>query len=274
MLDPNPAISGAFLDLAHASASTIHSVTLNQPGTLWRADYVFHSAGLNSQKGASRYQVYQKNREIVERIFAEEKFRKETCFIVISNPVDLIASEIAQVTHAPQGKVLAVSTALECLRLAWHLSSELGCDAGEIEAMVLGEHGETQVPVFSQCRLKGEPLHPRMRPAFERAAFLTKNAAKAIRQTQDATLWGVARSTYDIFEALTSGEETNLILGVSPNAWFQQQLNCGREVFLGLPARVGKGKAHPVDELILEDAEWEKLRASAARLKSFLNRTD
>lgn len=259
---------GAYLDLAHsASLHPLHELRWNDAAAFRKSRFVFHAAGVSNPHGVSRLSVAATNAAITREVFGAAHFDDEPFVIVITNPVDVIAWQVWRAGGIAAERVISTGTLLEAVRLAYYLGQALGVRPGLVDAWVLGEHGEAQVPLFSHTTVDGQPvLSLAPDDALLRAAAEdTRTAAWQIRETQPSTWWGVTDCAYAIFRGLLGEADRRCPLGIRVSADWAEQLGVA-DIFLGLPAQLGAGRCTPIavaDFGPLSDAEWAGLRRAA-----------
>lgn len=271
IMDPGPWQHGRILDLLHTAPLGPHHVVVNSREHFLSADYIFHTAGVQNKAGSSRLEISSDNSLLTDLIFHDATFEKEPFVIAITNPVDVIAYRTWLASGIPAEKIVGTGTFLERMRLAHYLSETLRVPSSQIDAWVLGEHGDSQVPIFSQTYVNGVRVEDLISDAesFALAAHRTKTAAQEIRKTQDATHYGVARCAEAIFHQLHSPRVELLPLSVRPSEHYRKLLHVG-DIFLSLPVKVSNAGIVIDDEFELSTPEWTALRVSAHFLESHI----
>lgn len=273
---PSDRHRGAFLDLAHtAGFHPRHRLRCNDPAALREARVVFHAAGASNPVGVSRHVVADANAALTRTIFGAAHFSHDPFVIVIANPVDVIVWHAWHAGGLDAARVISTGTLLEAARLAHYLGEALDVAPAAVDAWVLGEHGDAQVPVFSRTTVAGRPVRDvdavRRDPALlTRCAELTRTAAWQVRQTQPSTWWAVTDCADVIFRCLIGEDERRCPLGVrARGAWADALGLAGpdADAFVGLPVRIRQGGVDIVTPTAfgdLDDDEWAALRRAAA----------
>ncbi len=269
-MEPNPACEGAYLDLAHGmplyNNKTIH---LNDETLFLKADFIFYAAGIPNVHGGSRLSTAKQNIALSKSIFEHRTFKKAPYLIVITNPVDLIAQAVYQYSGLPANKVIGTGTFLDSIRLSWYLSWHSSYHPKDFRTIVLGEHGDSQVSIYSNSTLHGQPLvnHPEFTgETLTQIAAQTKNAAFQIRETQAGTTYGVAKCAEMLLNYLLWPETQTLTLSMYTNSHYRKLLNLNQDIYIGLPVMIDKRKIIIDNTIGLTDQEWIDFRASAAIL--------
>jgi malate dehydrogenase len=186
--------------------------------------------------------------------------------IVVSNPLDEMTALAAEVSGFPRERVMGQAGMLDTARFKHFVAEELGTSPGRVEAMTLGSHGDTMVPVPSMVRVDGKPL----------GELLDREAvARVVQRTRDGGAEVVALlKTGSAYYAPSSAAAAMVqaVLGDSGEvlpvcAWVDGQYGISG-VYLGVPARLGAGGVREVVELPLTDGELADLRAAAEAVRA------
>lgn len=270
IMDPNPDCEGAFLDLVHTTKLYQQKkLYLNNEELLLQADFIYYAAGISNKHGSSRLSTANENIRLSKEIFWQRKFTKSPHIIVITNPVDLISHAIFQYTNLPAEKVVGIGTFLDSERLAYYLSTQSEFGITDFETVVLGEHGDTQVPVYSMCKVRGLPIlsHPMFSTkVLENTTKLTKNAAFQIRETQDATMYGVSVCAMRLLDYLLSKEEYSITLSMLTNKHYRSLLLLKKNIYISVPVIIKNGLITINNKVDLLEEELNAYRKSASVL--------
>lgn len=270
-MEPSPAKAGKLLDVLHSwPLRPDHLVSINDVEAFRNAQIVVHTAGSNRKIVGSRMEVAAENIQLTERIFQDIQFTGTPHVLVATNPVDVIAFHTARVTGLPPDHVYGMGTHLDSMRLAWCIARQLQRPVSGIEAWVLGEHGETQVPIWSRTRVEGVPVHEihDLVPHLKDLAARTRNAAREIKQTQDATYYGVSASAVRMIRAIVQDMDSVLPVSVRVSGEWNTRYRIPA-VWMSLPACIRSGKVMVLENFRLENEEMEALRESASYLVPF-----
>ncbi len=270
LVDPSLDVAGSLLDLAHACASVgIRNLHINSEDQLRNADIIFHTAGVNSQRGTSRHTVAKENVTLTRNIFENLDLSPHCRIIVLPNPVDVVAYFTWKYSGLPASQVIGTGTLLDTHRLRYYLSLKTGCPLHETEAWVLGEHGHTMTPIFSRSRCHLPPSNPLSEITREELVKQTKDAATTIRQTASATKWGVAACAVELMRAFLFLPSRTLVASVMIDDNYAGRLD-SPSIYLGLPVRFTEEGCFPDPGFTISDSEWNSLRISAISLSKNL----
>jgi L-lactate dehydrogenase len=198
-----------------------------------------------------------------------------------TNPVDVMTRLALELTGWPPGRVIGSGTTLDTARLRHQLGLHFGIDPRNIHAYIVGEHGDTEVPVWSSASIAGVPLEdackllgiacsPEGMAALRKKVYRsTRDAAFEIIDRKGATSYGIATALVRIAAAILRDEKT--ILTVSS---FQGPIHGLGDICLSLPSVIGRDGRERVIEQPLEVAELSLLRQSAERIIAVYERLE
>lgn len=287
------AVSGLFSDLvlvdmnrakAIGEASDInHGVAFSKPCRVMAGDYadlaecglIIIAAGANQKPGESRLELLGRNKGILSSIIAQlTAVNREAILLVVSNPVDVLTCLAQQLSGFPAGRVLGSGTVLDTARLKYLLGQRLGVDSRNVHAFIIGEHGDSELAVWSSANVSGVDLnhfcelrgHYNHMEAMERIYTDVRDSAYEIIEKKGATYYGIAMAVRRICESIIRNEHS--ILPIS-------SLICGHygleDVCMGVPTVVGRNGAETVLDIPLNGLEQRKLMASADALRKVLD---
>jgi L-lactate dehydrogenase len=205
--DPSEHISGRILDLAHAGIRNENVIFVNNIELLEKSDFVFFCAGTRNIQGASRESMANVNRALIQAVFDSVHVKESCKIIVISNPLDAMVTWIS--TYFENRLcVIGTGTLLDSWRLKYIIAQQFQLEPERIEAVVLGEHGDSMVPIWSMTKVDGIPIEELYgRPQLVELNIKLLSVAKEIRETENATKYGVAAAAIHLMVALLSKEE-------------------------------------------------------------------
>jgi len=225
------------------------------------SDVVVITAGIPRQPGQSRTDLAGTNAPIIEEIGSELATHTESFVsITTSNPVDLLNRHLYEVGDRPREQVIGFGGRLDSARFRYVISQAFDVPVRNVEATILGEHGDSQVPVFSKLRIDG--ADPAL-PVDEREALLEQLTASAmdVIERKGATQWGPATGVADMVEAVI--RDTGRVLPGSIVLEGEYGLD---DTALGVPVRLGAAGVEEVIEWELDATEREQLEAAATKL--------
>jgi L-lactate dehydrogenase len=257
---------GEAMDLAHGAAfyppCAVRPAALEE---LHETDAIVVCAGRGGRPGETRLDLLKDNARTVREIAARFANYMGTV-IVVTNPVDVLTCEFAATSGLPHERVIGTGTMLDTARLRQMIGSALGLAPQSIHAHVIGEHGDSEVVLWSSARVAGVALRswPGWDPhAEERLAKDVRTAAYEIIRRKGATNHAIGLVTATLLRALVRGERR--VLTVSR---VQDGTLGFRDVAFSLPAVVGTEGAADVLAPELTDVERQQLEQSVAVLRS------
>ncbi len=256
---------GEAMDLAHgAPFYPAASVRVADVEEMTDADAVVISAGRGGRPGESRLDLLRDN----ARVAADLGRRLAGCrgvIIVVSNPVDILTHVVAEASGLPPHRVIGTGTMLDTARLRQMLGRELRLDPRSIHAQVIGEHGDSEVALWSSASIGGLPLRQWegwTSSDEQRLADSVRSAAQEIIRRKGATNHAIGLVTAALLRWILRGERR--VLTVSRRQTGALGIH---DVTLSLPAIVGRDGAETIIEPQIDDTEREALHRSADVLR-------
>lgn len=266
---------GEALDIAHG-------MPFASPMNIYAGDYddatdaaiIVIAAGANQQPGETRLDLVQKNVRIFKSIIPEIARRDyQGIVLVVSNPVDILTYVTLKLSGLPAHRVIGSGTVLDTARFKYILGEHLGVDPRNVHVRIIGEHGDSEIAVWSTANVSGIPVndfcelrgHFQHEESMQRIADDVKNSAYEIISKKKATYYGIAMSVKRICEAIVRDEKP--ILPVSNYLDGSYGLS---DVVLSMPAVVGKDGIEYQVPAPLDEDEQARLHASADALKDVI----
>lgn len=268
-------VEGDVLDLTDALSFTY-------PKKVYKADYsdckdaevVVITAGIPQKPGETRLQLVDKNLAIFKDMIGkvvDSGF--DGIFVIASNPVDVITYATMKFSGFPAHKVIGSGTTLDTSRFQKQIGNLLDVDYRSVNAYIMGEHGDTEFPVWSNANVGGlsieewKSTHPNVtQEALDKAFDQTVNAAYEIINRKGATFYGIGTALTAIVRAILNDE--NAVYLTSSYLDGQYGLS---DIHIGVPTVIGKTGVKHIIEVPLSDEEKEKLEHSAKTLKDIIN---
>lgn len=266
---------GDALDLSHALAFTspkkIYAAKYEDCAD---ADLVVITAGAPQKPGETRLDLVGKNLAINKSIVTqvvESGFKG--IFLVAANPVDVLTYATWKFSGFPKERVVGSGTSLDSARFRQALAELVDVDARNVHAYILGEHGDSEFPVWSHANVAGLQIYEWVKnnPEIDEEAmvnlfFGVRDAAYTIIEKKGATFYGIAVALARITRAILDDENAVLPLSVFMNG--EYGLN---DIYIGAPAVINRQGIQKVIEIPLSDSEQDRMAASAKQLKEILD---
>ena len=263
---------GEAMDISHGEAYArpmkIYAGTYDD---IADASIIIITAGANQKPGETRLDLVQKNVGIFKTIIPEiAKRNYKGILLVVSNPVDILTYVTLKLSGLPENRVIGSGTVLDTGRFREILGEHLGVDSRSVHAFIIGEHGDSELAVWSTANVAGVPInkfcelrgHFNHQEAMERIAHDVKNAAYEIIERKKATYYGIAMAVKRICEAIVRDEKSVLPVSNMMHGAY------GIEgITLSMPAIVGKNGVELQMPISLDGNEALALKASADLLK-------
>ncbi len=233
------------------------------------SEVVVITAGVPRRPGMSRMDLLEANARIVSEVTREIMSRSpETVIVVVTNPLDHMTTLAAEISGLPRGRVMGQAGNLDSARFSCVIAGAVGTDILDVEALTLGSHGETMVPVPSQCTVAGRPLTEVLdRATIDRLVERTRGAGAEIvgLLKTGSAFYAPSAAAAKMVRAIV--EDSGDLQPVC--AWTTGQYGIS-DIYLGVPARLGAGGVQEIVELPLTSDELAALRAAAdaVRLKT------
>ena len=261
--------AGEALDLRHGAALTANQTftSSNTYEVVNGSDCVVITAGLRRKPDESRLELINRNVSLFKGLLDSLKactLNPGATILVVSNPVDILTHLAANAGIVDQPQVLGLGTVLDTTRFRSLLADHFKVNATDVKALILGEHGDTMVPILSSATISGVPMSSIPNYAAEIQGvfdFTRKSGAEVIRLKGGAGR-AVGVSIKEVVEAIALNSEK--ILPVS--SWQKGTLGIS-DISLSLPTRVGRNGVISVMEPAVSDSERAGLVASATALK-------
>jgi L-lactate dehydrogenase len=261
--------AGEALDLRHGAALTSNQkfTSAGDYSVVDGSDCVVITAGLRRKPDESRLELINRNvglfRGILDSLKAV-KLNEGATIVVVSNPVDILTQLAAQSGMLPKERVLGLGTVLDTCRFRSLIADHFNVNALDVKALILGEHGDSMVPILSSATIGGVPMAsiPGYTEAIDDVfAFTRKSGAEVIRLKGGAGR-AVGISIKEVVEAIALNKES-----VLPVSVVQSGVLGISDIALSLPTVVGRGGAHQILEPAVNATEREGLLKSAQSLK-------
>jgi malate dehydrogenase len=231
------------------------------------SDVAVITAGVPRKPGMSRMDLLEVNARIVGEVTRKlAESSPDAVLIVVSNPLDEMTALAAEVSRFPRERVMGQAGMLDTARFKHFLAEELGTSPSRIEAMTLGSHGDTMVPVPSMVKVDGRPLTELAdQETIERLVQRTRDGGAevvALLKTGSAYYAPSSAATAMVAAVLADAKEVMPVC-----AWVTGEYGID-EVYLGVPARLGRRGVEEVVELPLTEGELADLREAAEAVRS------
>ncbi len=194
-------------------------------------------------------------------------------FLMATNPVDILTYATWKFSGLPKERVIGSGTSLDSARFRQTIAELVGVDARNVHGYIMGEHGDTEFPVWSHTNVGGLQIYEwvRQNPHVDEEKlvevfFQVRDAAYEIIAKKGATYYGIGATLARITKAILNNEQAIFPLSVYLEGQYGQN-----DIYIGAPAVIGREGIRQIIEIPLADSEQEKMNLSAKTLKSILH---
>ena len=275
LIDQNQSIPDAESeDIAHATPfAYANKIKAGKYEDLKNAEVVIITAGANQKPGQTRNDLLATNVKIFESIIPEiKKYAPNTILLIATNPVDVMTKVALKISGFPENRVFGSGTVLDTARFRTLLGYHLGVSPKSIHANVVGEHGDSEVLIWSNAdagtvqieRLAKDINKPLTEEIKSEIDNNVRNAAYHIINGKGSTTFGIAGALTRICQAIGSNEYA--ILNVSS---CHEEVENIKDICISLPCIIGKRGIHSKIYPTFSDDEHKLLEKSVRTVKQF-----
>jgi L-lactate dehydrogenase len=277
LIDANAELAnGQALDLLHGASlvadQRIYAGDMSEVAT---SQAVVITAGLRRKPDESRLDLINRNVDLFTGILAQIKsagLKENTYVIVVSNPVDVLTYLAVKRLGLPWQRVIGLGTVLDTTRFRSHLAKRLQAPATQVNALILGEHGDSMVPIWSSATINGLPLE--QWPGFDAATAkeifdTTKGAGAQVIKQKGGAGFAVGLSIREVVHAIALDSRRVLPVSSLVNGAYGI-----RDVCLSVPTEVGCGGVRKQIELALTTKDRLGLQNSARVLRETIDQVE
>lgn len=235
------------------------------------SDIAVVTAGIARKPGMSRDDLIQINAKIMSSIVPElVKFSPNCILIIVSNPLDAMVTLAHKLSGFPRNRVIGMAGVLDSTRFRTFIAKELNVPVNDVNAMVLGGHGDSMVPIINNCTVGGKPITECMpKEKVEAIIERTKNGGGeivALLKTGSA-FFAPGVSVVEMVESIIHDKKNVLPCSVLLEGEYGVH-----GLFIGVPVRLGRKGAEEIVELNLSEQEKEAFNKSVEHVKSLVEK--
>ena len=264
---------GKALDLNQASAIELHDC-LVQGGAGYEetggSDVVIVTAGLPRKPGMTRDDLLASNAAIMGEATAKAaKASPGAVFIIVANPMDAMCHVALETTGLPAERIVGMAGILDSARFAWFIAQELSVSVSTVKALVLGAHGDAMVPLPRHSTVAGVPITELLSPErIEALVDRTRNGGGEIvgHFKTGGAFYAPASAAVEMAESVLKNRKKIL-----PCAAYLTGQYGIRDLFVGVPVKLGSAGVESIMEMELTGSEQLGLEQSAAAVRSLVN---
>ncbi|QUC65747.1 lactate dehydrogenase [Nitrosopumilus sp. K4] len=203
-------------------------------------------------------------KEIASKI---KQYCPDAIVLMVSNPLDVLTYFFQKESKFPRTRVIGIASSLDTSRFRYFLSEKFDIKQSQIsDAIVLGEHGNTMVPIFSHAKIDGNSSLELLDLSQQQA--ITKDVReywKYLRNYKSRSQFGIAKNTFDVIYSILKNKELNIPASVLLEGEFSQT-----DVSMGVPVIIDKDGISKIYEIELNDSEKESLKKSAQTIRNYI----
>lgn len=234
------------------------------------SDIVVVTSGFPRKPGMSRDDLIKKNQEIITQVTEQVvKYSPNTILVMVTNPLDAMAQLAYHVSGFPRERVVGQAGVLDTARFRTFIAQEVGASVRDVQAYVLGGHGDTMVPLARMCTVAGIPIS-QLIPAerIEQIIQRTRDGGAEIVQLlgTGSAYFAPSASVLQMIDSIVLDKKM-----IMPCAAYLQGEYGIQDLFVGVPVKLGAKGVEQIVEVDLSESEHAQLRKSANAVKELVN---
>ncbi len=234
------------------------------------ADIVVITAGANQKPGETRIDLVKRNAEIFKSLIPDMVKYNPRILLIVTNPVDVLTYVTLKLSNFPMNRVLGSGTVLDTARFRYQLGSHCGVDPRNVHAYILGEHGDSEVPIWSRVHIGGVlledycPICGRGCTGEERDHLFkqVKNAAYEIINKKGATNFAISLALVRIVGSILRDENRILTVSTLLNDYYDIE-----DVCLSVPVLINRNGISKIIQIKMNEQEKLQFQNSAKELR-------
>ena len=260
-----------------------HGLPFLSPVEIYAGDYsdisdaaiIIITAGANQRPGETRLDLLNKNTRIFHSIVSNIiRYNNEGIIIVVSNPVDVLTYVTLKTSGFPPNRVIGSGTVLDTARLKYLIGKYFEVDPRNVHTFIIGEHGDSELPVWSSANISGIDLDSYCQSCSNRCTFSAldklfeevKSSAYKIIDYKGATYYAIAQAVKKIVSSIVMDENTVLPVSALTDNHYGLE-----DICLGLPSIIGSSGIKKTLEIPLDANELNLLNTSARKIKAIVD---
>ncbi|HLQ29523.1 MAG TPA: malate dehydrogenase [Ktedonobacteraceae bacterium] len=233
------------------------------------SDIVVVTSGLPRKPGMTRDDLVKKNQEIVSQVTEQiVKYSPNSIIIMITNPLDAMAQLAYHISGFPRNRVVGMAGVLDTARFRTFIAQELGASVRDVQAYVLGGHGDTMVPLARMCTVAGVPIsHLIPAERIEQIVQRTRDGGAEIVKLlgTGSAYFAPSASVLQMVDSILLDKKM-----IMPCAVYLQGEYSIHNLFVGVPAKLGAQGVEQIVEIELDEHERALLQKSADAVKELV----
>ena len=183
--------------------------------------------------------------------------------LLVSNPLDVLTYFFQKTSGFSRFKVIGIAASLDTSRFRYHISETLSVPQSSVSnALVLGEHGDSMVPIFSGVSVGGNPLFS-MIDSRDTITDNVRNYWRTLRNFKSRSQFGIAKNTYDVIDAISNKKEISIPASIVLDGEYGEH-----DVAMGVPVKINQNGVIEIQQVKLDDTESSSLKKSSEKIRN------
>lgn len=184
--------------------------------------------------------------------------------MVVSNPLDVLTYYFQKQSQFSRFKVIGIASSLDSSRFRYHVSEKLSIPHSLIcNAFVLGEHGESMVPIFSKVTINGDSLLSKISENdVNEITFDVRDYWKALRNHKGRSMFGIAKNVFDVINCIYNSQEMTVLAAI-----LLENEHGESDVAMGIPVKINSTGISEIISIPISEKEFELLKISASKIR-------
>jgi len=203
-------------------------------------------------------------KEIANQI---KKYCPFAIVLIVSNPLDILTFIFQKETQLSRNKVIGIASSLDSSRFRYLLSEKFKIKQSQItDALVMGEHGDSMVPVFSRVKINGKNILEIIDDT-EKKIISTEiqNYWKSLRIFKSRSQFGIAKNTFDVIRSIIKNDELIIPVSIVLNGEYGE-----KDISMGIPVKINKDGVKEIIEITLNESESKLLKISSQTIRDYI----
>jgi malate dehydrogenase len=201
-------------------------------------------------------------KEIAEKI---KRYCPSAIVLIVSNPLDVLTYFFQKESNFSRFKVIGIASSLDTSRFRYYISETLSVPQSSISnALVLGEHGDSMVPVFSGVTVGGNPLFS-MIDSRDSITEDVRSYWKKLRNFKSRSQFGIAKNTFDVINSISHKKEISIPASVVLEGEYGEN-----DVAMGVPVKIDQNGISEIQKVKLDDTESSSLKKSSEKIRNYI----
>lgn len=217
----------------------------------------------------SRIEMMDAQVKMIKNIAKEiKKYCPSAIILIVSNPLDVLTYVFQKETKISRNKIIGIASSLDSSRFRYLLSEKFNLNQSQInDVIVLGEHGDSMVPIFSRVKINKMNLLDIIDEAEQNLITTEiRNYWKSLRKFKSRSQFGIAKNTFDVISSIIENNELIMPASIVLNGEYGE-----KDISMGIPVKINKDGIKEISEIKLNQSEYNLLKISAQTIRDCIN---